>query len=582
MKGFPAVSSRRSQQHPCIVYLLISLWCSLLWSVPSQASSSPAIELDHFKSGALIGPYLWFSRDDTKLREFAQLQDARWQKVAGDMYPGSLGANAFWLKFSINHPDTTASWLLDLDYSLIEKVSLVIKHDGQIIQRKDYQQFQAQPTYHFNNHFQAQLPLTQAGRYDIFIGIESRYSQRSALRLWQQDDYIHHYRLSHLFVIGSLAIIIFTGLYSLLMWLTSRQAIFLIYSCYLGHIGLYIALLFGYIPRLGGDWLPYINQKMLIYCVTVFSVSIVIFIYQLLNRGDYPLWLQRCHKGLLWTFGLYFLALLIFGDSVFSGFQQPLVALSAVLCTVTLVERWTKNTPYSGWVFSAWLCLFSAQTAVALELAGIIAVVPYLLYIIPLAVVLEISVFSTVIGLRFRDEGLEKKSLKTLSETDFLTQIGNRRLFDQLLALSCSAARLKKSSISLIIFDIDHFKIINDRYGHDVGDLCLIAMVERIQSVLTRQGDTLCRIGGEEFAVVLQDIDEQHAFTVAQRIHRSCSPLSIKRAEGDIELTISIGVATTKQVGDSGAQSLIKAADMALYQAKDGGRDQICRQAPPR
>ena len=164
--------------------------------------------------------------------------------------------------------------------------------------------------------------------------------------------------------------------------------------------------------------------------------------------------------------------------------------------------------------------------------------------------------------------------LRHQADTDHLTETNNRRNFLKQAQLQLEHSRRQQTPSALLLLDIDHFKQINDRYGHPGGDQVLIDAVSVFQQVL-RPYDTLGRIGGEEFAVFVPDADAKTALQIAERIRIAVKQWPFKYQQHDINITISIGL-----VNDDGRhdlQTLFKHADKALYRAKDNGRNQtIC------
>jgi diguanylate cyclase (GGDEF)-like protein len=174
-------------------------------------------------------------------------------------------------------------------------------------------------------------------------------------------------------------------------------------------------------------------------------------------------------------------------------------------------------------------------------------------------------------------EELEKANheLKRLATSDGLTQVANRRHFDEYLQQEWQRMQREKGPLSLILCDIDFFKAYNDTYGHQAGDDCLRQVAAALQRSAKRSVDLAARYGGEEFAIILPNTDMEGAVQVAQDIQESIQDLAIahrKSKVGEI-LTVSIGVATTIPVPFIAPQMLIEAADRALYQAKDDGRN---------
>ncbi|OLO39304.1 hypothetical protein BTR23_09670 [Alkalihalophilus pseudofirmus] len=162
-----------------------------------------------------------------------------------------------------------------------------------------------------------------------------------------------------------------------------------------------------------------------------------------------------------------------------------------------------------------------------------------------------------------------------MTNKDGLTGIGNRRYFDEILKKEWKRALVHSRNITLIMADIDYFKPYNDTYGHQRGDECLKQVATAIQKTLMRQGDVVCRYGGEEFAVILPDTNEKGAKHVAENIRESIAALQIPHAGSKISnyLTISLGTATLIPKAKANPKVLIEAADKVLYQAKKEGRN---------
>lgn len=166
--------------------------------------------------------------------------------------------------------------------------------------------------------------------------------------------------------------------------------------------------------------------------------------------------------------------------------------------------------------------------------------------------------------------------LEELTIIDSLTQVANRRCFDEVLEKEVNHLRRTKGYLSLIMFDIDYFKAYNDYYGHLAGDACLSKIAKAAQSVLKRSTDLLARYGGEEFAVILPDTDESGAIQIACEIQTAVSNLRITHNGNSDEMrfvTISLGITSQSLTQDLSVETLIAEADKALYQAKEKGRN---------
>ena len=167
------------------------------------------------------------------------------------------------------------------------------------------------------------------------------------------------------------------------------------------------------------------------------------------------------------------------------------------------------------------------------------------------------------------------EALERLSQTDGLSQLANRRHFDQVLAREHGRYRRTGAPLSLLLMDVDHFKRVNDHYGHAMGDDYLRAVARTLKSGVARATDLAARYGGEEFVCLLPDTDPQSARAVAERIHAEIAALHLPNEKADtVYLTVSIGVATL-QSGEHSAAALVELADAQLYAAKHAGRNRV-------
>jgi diguanylate cyclase (GGDEF)-like protein len=169
------------------------------------------------------------------------------------------------------------------------------------------------------------------------------------------------------------------------------------------------------------------------------------------------------------------------------------------------------------------------------------------------------------------------EELERLSFTDALTGLANRRIFDQTLEKECSRMTRTGSPLSLIIFDADHFKALNDSSGHQQGDDYLMALGKELAQIAKRPADIAARIGGEEFALMLPETDDASAMQIAETARLAVASLGLPHPASSAAkyLTVSAGVATATLQGWITPADLIAAADRALYEAKRAGRNRV-------
>jgi diguanylate cyclase (GGDEF)-like protein len=180
-------------------------------------------------------------------------------------------------------------------------------------------------------------------------------------------------------------------------------------------------------------------------------------------------------------------------------------------------------------------------------------------------------------SLLYQELQRSNQELQALALTDGLTQLANRRQFDQHLENEWQRLTREQKPLSLILCDIDYFKRYNDCYGHPAGDRCLEQVAQALMQSSQRPADLIARYGGEEFAVILPNTDTQGAYRVAQKIRQGVQALAVPHESSDVSpwVTVTMGLATIVPERHSSAQDLLQAADLALYHAKQQGRDRI-------
>jgi diguanylate cyclase (GGDEF)-like protein len=181
-----------------------------------------------------------------------------------------------------------------------------------------------------------------------------------------------------------------------------------------------------------------------------------------------------------------------------------------------------------------------------------------------------IVVFTTALAMTKLAEYEHKLLLESI--TDPLTGLLNRRRFTELSSREVTRSRRHRLVFSVLMLDIDHFKRINDTYGHPVGDLAIKALAEVCTQAL-RPHDLLARYGGEEFVLTLPQTDSEGAHTVAERIRAMTEALQVPSEQGPVRFTVSIGISTYQ----SGLEfeRVVQRADEALYEAKQSGRNRV-------
>ena len=277
-------------------------------------------------------------------------------------------------------------------------------------------------------------------------------------------------------------------------------------------------------------------------------------------------------------------------DCAFAAFWLPAMGFNLLPSALTLTMVTMDAIAVGGSVLF-WRGALAQATGVAVGCAVVgvrlelVATLPTVVACLPVLVTYPLTVglvmyrLSRRLGERGRELHEANARLQALSHTDALTGVGNRRLFDQRLHEEWQRARRHGWSMALVMIDVDHFKRFNDRHGHQDGDACLRGVAQALQCCARRASDLVARYGGEEFVLILPHTSLADAAIVANRCLSAIDDAAIPHGDSPLgpRVTISIGVAAEAlaHTSDNNVDRLVRAADQALYRAKDGGRHRV-------
>jgi two-component system, sensor histidine kinase LadS len=291
---------------------------------------------------------------------------------------------------------------------------------------------------------------------------------------------------------------------------------------------------------------------------------------------------QKVYEAFGWLALAFLLLALANGLRAVPGLS-PLIAgagnllfLGSALFTVAVTFlAWRGGNRAAGWFLVAWLLLSTFQVLTALQLLFARAddVGPLLYYGLAPSMVAAAVLIALGTSDRVRAQSEALNEAKLHAQTDPLTGVLNRRSLIERLDAACLRAKPLSAPVAVLFIDLDHFKQINDTYGHAAGDACLTGIITPIHAEL-RQTDVIGRYGGEEFVVILSGADGASACQIAERICLRVAEVSVEGFGPPIRLTCSIGVAASDTLGVWG-QHLIALADSAQYAAKRAGRNRV-------
>jgi diguanylate cyclase (GGDEF)-like protein len=371
---------------------------------------------------------------------------------------------------------------------------------------------------------------------------------------------------------------------ALLIWFVLKDPLFILYATMFTLQALYVAYLSGQ----GFDW------PMLSYAGPIDSfawnvpVGLSGAVACLFTReiADLRHFSPRVYRVFGWM-AVAFIVITAANVAAFVGLLglvnaigNIMFVIAALFTVIVCVLAWRRGNRAAGWFLIAWCVLEGFTIAAALRFLSTSRVDSDVLYYygLPLSMVAASILVALGVADRLRAQRAALSDAERRAQTDPLTGVLNRRSLIERLDAACTRAKARGLPIALLFIDLDHFKQINDTFGHPAGDACLRAIIAPIHAEL-RQSDVIGRYGGEEFVVILSSADAAAATPIAQRILERVADVRVSGFGSPISVTCSIGIATSDTLGIWG-EPLLAQADAAVYAAKRSGRNQI-HLAPP-
>lgn len=555
--------------------------------------------------------YVWLTTDPdvSDLAEVQQYPEASWQPVGktGTVNIG-FSSQVVWLRVTV--PPGQQDQLLSINYPLLDNVQLTWFQGGQKLghfEVGDRLPFDTRPIPNRNFVFPVpggSEPATAFIRVDSEGSVEIPVTVKSAIEFFEKEQ------LSYGWQMVFLGIMVAMALYNLFVLLIVRHSAYLWYVLTVVASALVILNFNGLLFQ----WLwpdsPTMNRYFTAPVIAANVLFAVMFAIHYLQIRKYSLWSYRVMRMItgLSVAGVVFG--LIGSYQASTAFVSILAALVTPIAFVVGLIVWRKGQRLGGFYIAAWTPLLLGHLINSLSKIGLIPASTITDMAPQVGVILEVMLLSFALAYRIslerkrrvkaqdrilevqrkanqtlearvqeRTEELEiaNERLKALTVTDGLTQVANRRRFDEKLESEWRRARRHQHALSIILFDMDHFKKLNDVWGHLAGDDCLVQVAGTCADIIKRTGDLLARYGGEEFVVLLPETPESGAQLVAERLRKAISSLPIETGASDktISVTISAGVATLVPDEELTAQDLLQRADEALYAAKGAGRNRV-------
>ncbi len=619
---------------PSNLFLLIAL--VLLVFKPAAAvvhgdASFPVFEVSTTDSGRIeVGSRMGVLVDTfrTMGEENAPPIDQEWQTITRRSPNFGFTDDAYWFRFQIvnleKHP---LSRFIELAVPFINDVKLYHYKDGMLVKHYslgNQQPFAQRPIRHRN----FVIPVHLApGPNAIYMRLRSNGTIEAPLRIWDPEQFYaasSDESLAQGAVIGILLIMI---AYNLFLLFATRDINYLYYVGFVANYMCFHLSLTGYMFAYVWPNAVYWNS----FAISTFMASTGLFSalfcnsFLRLSTFSMPAYyvmrvLILLSAGLLLlTFFLPYSLTVRLG----AGIAFPVIAVTLVLG----YWRWWSGAQFARFYCMAWTAILIALAVLNANKHGWIPLNIWTENASEIGIVLLVLLLSLTLADRINNDRMlklnaqavalasERKAraiqqalfkvtsdtnreleqrvqsrttdlnatleqlkeanerLQLLSTTDGLTQIRNRAYFNTAVMAELSRAKRMKTALTIILFDIDHFKRINDTCGHLAGDACLRALADLLRPRIQRPGDILARYGGEEFVVVLVGVDQPHAMTLAEDFRVAIERLQVNVDGGILSFTASFGVISVIPDATMQLQDILSAADKALYLAKHEGRN---------
>lgn len=605
-----------------LVRLLLSVLILLAAASASAASTqaSDPVLLSKQVSPRQIGTYMEYLVDPEGRYSFDQIMARNdWETSKVDNPSFGFTSQVYWLRFDLrNDTAKTATRLLEIAYPLLDHLDIWLSNSStgdsnfsnsntRLLKLGDKQPFAQRPYQH--PHFIVPLDLQAGSTTHIVMRVQTTSNMFIPTTLWQASDF-HSYDQNQKLLTGIyVGIVVAMVLYNLFLLVSLRERTTAYYIFWVTGMSLFIlsysGIAFAYLWPNALHW----NDQAVIFFLASALFFGALFTNDFLEIQTNSSWLVRfgvqafAFSGLvcmLLSFVLpYALAIrLIIAGIVIAcscaigislirvreGFiparlylaSWSFVLIGGLILAASkfrLIESnsFTELAPQIGSVLEVLLLAFALADRINRERA--------LREEAQREALLIQQETNAVLEQRVRERTQELEAanerLQEISTTDALTGVRNRRFFDEIMVQETKRSLRSGDPFGLLIIDVDHFKQVNDQYGHQVGDDCLRQIAQVLRNSIRRECDTIARYGGEEFCVLLPNTSSGGVKHVAESLRRAVAmqPMLIDGTVHSITVSIGAVAATPTRVGDH--ELYVASADAALYDAKHNGRNRV-------
>ena len=547
------------------------------------------------------------------------LKDVRgrddWQRLDGHTFNRGYSDSAWWLRVSLaNDGNTELERFFSIDYPVLGDVQVYVLADGELRHSwqlgHDYPYSQRPVDHRF---FVVPLEWQPHETLDVFVRVRTESSVQVPVTLWDRETFRSHDITANILQGIYFGAFLVIGVYNLLLFFALGERNYLYYVGFVFSIALLMASLTGYGFRyLWPGATEWNDQAILIFICGVLGFA-GLFTRRFLELSRLSIALNVFALLVIIASGICAVLSFFLGYFTLISVLIPLVVLGCIMAFAAGVYAWYQGQTTAKYYVIAWSFVLAGGAILALSKGGVLPSNFFTDHAAQLGSIIEVVLLSFALAQRInverqlryqaqsetletarrlnreledrvreRTQELEElnQRLNELSVTDGLTGLRNRRFLDAQLRQEVDRARRSGRPMAVAMLDIDHFKPVNDTYGHQTGDECLKMVGEIIHANLRSPQDTAARYGGEEFAMILPETDEEGAMRVLERIRQQVAAASVSYEGVTLRMTLSGGVTIQRDAEAVTPEQLLAEADGALYRAKSGGRDQVCVYRP--
>ena len=588
--------------------------------------------------------YLPETMTPASIAEVVTLPESEWKSgISGSAYFGSDQQDGRWVKLLVHRPaDATADWILSVDWPLLSDIEWyqVLQEDGSVVSQGRFSHWQIPADSPDRFPFNISLRLGSEATYSVYLRVSGTEKVLVPVTLRSEAAFAAHQLQRNLFLGLFYGVLLAMFSYNLSLWVFTRHRSYAAYCLYVLTMGGYTLLVNGAGVALDirQDWLFEYGYRIF---VPLGFLGAVWFIRQFLNLHRRGVFLNRSSQLGLFAWILLIALCPFLPASVTMPVIDLFGFINCIYGLSISAYLWYRGDASAKYLTISWLVLIVTTFILMLSLTGVMAYQIELHYLQNLGVVIEVLLLSTALAERINRERIKRseaqqlslqlsretaeakenemrakehallterkareelaqkvtektrelnrameklqimnRELKSLSRTDPLTGLANRRHFDSRFTEELQRATRNHTHIGFLMLDIDHFKKVNDKYGHQAGDKVIQSVAALIQRLSGRASDLPARLGGEEFCLLVSDDEPGNINRLAEMLRSRAEAEPVTWLGEKIAYTVSIGTISLVPDMDTSTQAIIKHTDDALYHAKARGRNCVVEASP--